>query len=37
MTDLREHHKLSDCKTVPVKKGQLVLLQEENVKRRCGG
>ena len=33
MTDLREYHKLSDCKTVPVRKGQLVLLQEENVKR----
>ena len=33
MTDLREYHKLSDCKTVPVKKGQIVLLQEENVKR----
>ena len=33
MTDLREYHKLADCKTVPVRQGQLVLLQEENVKR----
>jgi len=27
MTDLREYHKLADCKTVPVRQGQLVLLQ----------
>ena len=33
MIDLREYHKLADCKTVPVGQGQLVLLQEENVKR----
>ena len=32
MTDLKEYHKLADCKTVPIRKGHLVLLKEENVK-----
>ena len=28
MTDLREFHKLSDCRTVPIKKGQLQSLPQ---------
>eukprot|EP00794_Sanderia_malayensis_P007346 gene7346-biopygen5937 len=33
LTDLREFHKMSNSETVPVEKGDLVLLQEDNVKR----
>eukprot|EP00794_Sanderia_malayensis_P006135 gene6135-biopygen5084 len=33
LTDLREFHKMSNSETVPVKKGDLVLLREDNVKR----
>ena len=33
MTDLREFHKMSNTDTVPVKKGDLVILQEDNAKR----
>ena len=33
LTDLREHHKLKDSKPVQIGKGDLVFIQEDNVKR----